>query len=257
MPGRLPNLKKMVTVRNAIGDLPHLRSRLSGKGSSLKERDTQEVWESAVREILKLPLNPGRGVDPAVATKIDDSVVKLRKVDCGSSFKPWKPSPQWRGTWFRDARLHGVCNHEGRRHMKDDLWRYMFAACFAAVNKKSPTLMDFPAELLPDHKNIEAMGSDKKEVIFADRFRVQVKNRCSTTVTSHISKDGHYFIHYDPKQCRSLSVREAARLQTFPDNYFFMGGKTAQYHQVGNAVPPLLAWKLARIVALFFQCDPS
>ncbi len=148
-----------------------------------------------------------------------------------------------------DAKLKGVCNHETRGHIRADLHRYFFAAVFAKKNGRSPLLEDFPKSLLPKHKNAIAA---LKETKFNDRFRVQIAGRPSTTVVSHISKDGHYYIHYDSSQCRSLTVREAARLQTFPDNYFFEGERTEQYKQVGNAVPPLLAKQIAEIVADLF-----
>jgi DNA (cytosine-5)-methyltransferase 1 len=134
--------------------------------------------------------------------------------------------------------------------MDSDLYRYLFVSAYGKAKDVSPCLKDFPEELLPDHKNVRKNGENQK---FADRFKVQLWNKPSSTITSHISKDGHYFIHPDPVQCRSLTVREAARLQTFPDNYFFEGNRTQQYHQVGNAVPPLLAKQMAEIVYDIFQ----
>ena len=131
--------------------------------------------------------------------------------------------------------------------MRGDIHRYFFASCFALVHKKTPLLRDFPEALLPEHENAKD-AVVKGNGIFADRFRVQLRNHPATTITSHIAKDGHYYIHPDPLQCRSFTVREAARIQTFPDNYFFEGPQTSQYQQVGNAVPPLLARSIAQIV---------
>jgi DNA (cytosine-5)-methyltransferase 1 len=145
-----------------------------------------------------------------------------------------------------DPNLIGVSGHETRGHMPSDLARYLYAACFAKAEGLSPRAHQFPDILAPNHKNW-------KTGKFNDRFRVQVGNTPASTVTSHISKDGHYFIHPDPTQCRSITVREAARLQTFPDNYHFMGNRTEQFVQVGNAVPPFLAKQIADALLPVFE----
>jgi len=152
--------------------------------------------------------------------------------------------------WIEDPRVDGYCQHESRQHMDGDFLRYLFVAAYGKVHGRSPKLRHFPATLMPDHRSATGQHiAGAKTRTFHDRFRVQVADDPATTVMAHIRKDGHYYIHYDPTQCRSLTVREAARLQTFPDNYFFMGNRTEQYQQVGNAVPPYLAVQLAGVVA--------
>lgn len=250
----LKSVRRPVSVRQAIGDLPRIRSRVSWKDSSELWYEALEATPSYLDSWDALPR-------PQIVAKIKSIIAGKAALTPGGryiqSVSEVEKMPEELQNWILDSAVGGVCQHDARGHMPSDLARYLFASTYADECEMSPSLSDFPPDLWPKHRNMKQLR-DHGRVPFQDRFRVQCADDPATTVVSHISKDGHYFIHYDPAQCRSLTVREAARLQTFPDNYLFEGSRTEQYTQVGNAVPPLLAFKLGEIVRdLLGGCDLS
>jgi len=252
-PKTLEKSENVVTLSDIIGDLPKVRSGINRsfvrsevvdglkKRFYQKEIDSDTAWKSLTNS-LKAEVISWNGFAKDYSACGIEVPLHGRGAEFIPCDTPSETNPLF--DWYHDPNLKGIANHESRIHLVEDLKRYMFSSMFTKTYNRFPRLHEFETHsevLLPDHKNA-------KTGKFADRFRTQVPDKPATTVTSHISKDGHYFIHYDPDQCRSLTVREAARIQTFPDNYLFCGPRTAQYHQVGNAVPPYLAMQIGEIV---------
>lgn len=243
-PKQLIPSTKLTTVGDVLLRLPKLRSGITSKPNDF------EAWLTAIKAFPIKEVSKEIG-KTEMGQKIVDRLVsvlalndKAPKSQFSQEYQHCLPKTALED-WLYDNRIDKLSGHGARGHMVSDLHRYLFASAFTIEVGVSPKLSEFPTVLLPRHQNVHQARNGG---MFSDRFRVQRRDAVSTTITSHISKDGHYYIHFDPIQCRSLTVREAARLQTFPDNYHFEGPRTAQFHQIGNAVPPFLARKLAEIV---------
>jgi DNA (cytosine-5)-methyltransferase 1 len=224
-------------------NIPQTRKRIIliglRKDISYKNPDTKNVFklikEYAIKNKEKGHLTVEEAIGDLPVLKPGEGSDGWHSYYSGSAVKPYQKKMR------KDS--YGVLNHKARNHMKSDIERYKFFIEYHKNGNNKPTLdnlkIDRP-DLLPNHKHLDK---------FIDRFKVQWWKLPSSTITAHISKDGHYYIHPDIKQCRSFTVREAARCQSFPDNYKFEGPRTEQFKQVGNAVPP----QLAKIIGHFVK----
>lgn len=141
--------------------------------------------------------------------------------------------------------LDGIPQHITRPHNPRDLKIYEKVLDAWLKENRRLHYHELPSDL----------KTHSKEHVFTDRFKVVNPHGHSHTMVAHISKDGHYYIHPDPVQNRSISVREAARIQSFPDDYFFEGSRSAAFRQIGNAVPPLMAGEIAKTIKKLLHGD--
>ena len=179
-------------------------------------------------------------------TKVEELFCDLPPVNAGEGKITPVKTLHYHGKYLFESGIKEFDNepvtfHQARPHTEQDLEIYRIVVNNWNERQRRIDYTDLP-ERLRTHKNTRS---------FLDRFKVVAGNlNFSQTVVAHISRDGHYYIHPDIKQNRSLTPREAARLQTFPDNYYFESvtgkpSRTIAYKQIGNAVPVCLAYSIA------------
>lgn len=141
-------------------------------------------------------------------------------------------------------------SHEGKEHT-DVSWhvaRYQNERDISVFKKLTKDIEDGKFEYRDTKKLIKLYEETTGKRTAVHKYHVLRKDEPSTTILAHLHKDGFRFIHYDSKQARTLTVREAARIQTFDDDYEFANSMAPSYKMIGNAVPPLFAKKLSQAV---------
>lgn len=212
-------LRPLVSVREAIGDLPKLKSHLSDPPTPPKD------------ELLPVSDSPS------------DYVQQLRRW-------PGLETPTLvSGHWFRfNPRDFPIF----RLMAQGDCYPEALEIAHSLLREHLKSLSVPPRPGSPEYEKIKAAHVPPyRNDAFHDKWRKLVADQPSWTLTAHLSKDTYSHIHYDSRQARTISVREAARLQSFPDGMEFTGNHGDQYRQIGNAVPPLLARAIAE--SLFKQ----
>lgn len=169
----------------------------------------------------------------------------LPKLNAGDSIEGnnvYVSEPKKELSFLRDKSWTYLSQHISRPNNPNDLEIYKLIVETWNKNGRILKYNELPKKLIT-HNNTSS---------FLDRYKMLHYSDVSHTIVAHISKDGHYYIHPDVNQNRSLTVREAARIQAFPDDFYFEDSRTAAFKQIGNAVPPLMARIIAQKIKMLF-----
>lgn len=234
--------KETILLNSVHYGVPQIRKRIIIIGV---RKDLNFSPLDIYRNILKTHYSPemeAKGIFNGLAkyVTVKEAISDLPKLKPGEGMNEISFMPKKLNSYLANIRtdkFDKLFNHVARMHNEDDRERYHLLS-------KNEWQLKHLAELRP-----ELVHHDPKH--FGNRYTVQKNNLPGTTVVAHLYKDGNLFIHPDYRQARTFTVREAARIQSFPDDFIFMGSKTNQYKQVGNAVPPLMAQQIAKAIKLF------
>jgi DNA (cytosine-5)-methyltransferase 1 len=238
------------TVEDAIGDLPpildHIGDSPRERGNFRQKRPFSPEQATGYRALMRSWPKIGR-----VPSNLVDHVSRRTPRDY-EIFRRMEPGDRYSqaivhakaifAEYLEIARTRsypkkGTPQYEARKFARDHYDEHF----------RQLALVDgLPAEGTDEFEELcDCFVPPYPEHKFKDKWHKLIPSQPSWTVVAHLAKDAYSHIHYSSKQARSISVREAARLQSFPDGFRFEGNMGDCFRQIGNAVPPLLAWAMA------------
>lgn len=234
--------RETILLNSSNYGVPQVRKRVILIGV---RKDLKIESESIYKNIVKTNFSPEMELKKNTCglkkyLTVRDAISDLPKLKPGEGDEEIKFQTNFKNEYvklMRNSNNTKLYNHVARRHNAKDQERYKI------LSKNNWQLKDL-FQVRPD-----LVHHDPKH--FGNRYTVQNYDKPGRTVVAHLYKDGNLFIHPDHNQGRTFTVREAARIQSFPDDFEFVGSRTNQFKQVGNAVPPLMAQAIAKSIKSF------
>jgi DNA (cytosine-5)-methyltransferase 1 len=235
-PEARPDLPPAVTVERAIGDLPRIDARallLSGELKRGARRFDQPLSYDRRRRVSDYAIQMRTWPGFEAPDTLTDHVIRYLPRDY-ELFARLNPGDQYPEAW---------------QHAQD-----MLAERVVELRSQGKAIRDGSAEYIRLRDSIVPPYDASK---FPNKWRKMWSDQPARTLMAHLGKDGYSHIHYDSSQARTISVREAARLQSFPDGFMFCGTMNPAFRQIGNAVPPIMARALAQQIMSALKADQS